>query len=91
MSPILSRGVSSYLDYHTNKDESLVFVLCIDAPPPELESPDPILGTSQSTPPAGVQWPIEFIDSFEQVLLSADNEELLVLSLEQADTYGKIY
>lgn len=78
------------LYHHTNKDETLVFVLCIDTPPPELESPDPILGSSQSPPMVGAQWPIEFIDTFEQVLLSADDEELLILSLKQADTDGKI-
>lgn len=38
----------------------------------------------------GIQRPIEFIDSFEQVLLSADNEELLILSLKQTNTDGKI-
>ena len=80
----------SYLDHHTNEDESLVFVLCIDTPPPELESPNPILRSSQSASMVGVQRPIEFIDSFEQILLSADDEELLILSLEQADTDGKI-
>lgn len=86
----LATGEKSYLYHHTNKDETLVFVLCIDTPPPELESPDPILGSSQSTPMVGAQWPIEFIDTFEQVLLSADDEELLILSLKQADTDGKI-
>ena len=82
--------MTSYLDYHTDKDETLVFVLCIDTPPPKLESPDPIPRSSQSTSTVGVQWPIEFINSFEQVLLSADDEKLLILSLEQADTNGKI-
>lgn len=86
----LATGEKSYLYHHTNKDETLVFVLCIDTPPPELESPDPILGSSQSPPMVGAQWPIEFIDTFEQVLLSADDEELLILSLKQADTDGKI-
>lgn len=38
----------------------------------------------------GVQRSIEFVDAFEQILLSADNEELLVLSLKQADTDGEI-
>ena len=89
-SAILTRGNTSYLDRHTNEDETLVFVLCIDTPPPELESPDPILRSSQSTPVVGVQRPIEFIDSFEQILLLADNEELLILGLKQADTDGKV-
>lgn len=80
----------SYLDHHTNKDKTFILVLCIDTPPPELESPDPILGSSQSTAIVGVQWPIEFINAFEEVLLSADDEELLILSLKQADTNGKI-
>lgn len=86
----MTRGESSYLDHHANKNETFVFVLCIYTPPPELESPDPVPGTSQSTPMVGEQRPIEFVDSFEQVLFSADNEELLILSLKQADTDGKI-
>lgn len=90
MPAVWSTGETSYLDHHPYEDETLVFVLCIDAPPPKLEAPDPILRSSQSTSMVGVQRPIKFIDSFEQVLLSADNEELLILSLKQADTDGEI-
>ena len=52
---ILMRNDESHLHHHTNKNETLVFVLCIDTPPPELESPDPILRSSQSTPVVRVQ------------------------------------
>ena len=90
MSAILTGGETLYLDHHTNKDKTLVFVLGIDTAPPKLESPDPILRSSQSTSMVGVQRPIEFIDSFKHVLLSADDEKSLVLGLEQADTDRKI-
>ena len=90
MSALLTRGETFYLDHHTNEDKTLVSVLGIDTAPPKLESPDPIPRSSQSTPTVGVQRPIEFIDSFEHVLLSADDEKSLVLSLEQADTDRKI-
>ncbi len=70
MPTIWTRGGASYLDHHTNEDETFVFVLRIDTPPPELESPDPILRSSCVV--VGEQWPIEFIDSFEQILFSAD-------------------
>ena len=90
MLAISTRGATSYLDYYTHKDETLVFPLCIDTPPPKLESPDPIIGSAQATPMVGVQRPIEFIDSFEQVLLSANDKKSLILSLKQADTDGKI-
>lgn len=90
MSEVLTMGETSYLDHHANENETLVFVLRIDTPPPELEPPDPITRASRSTPVVGVQWPVEFIDTFEQVLLSADNEKLLILSLKQADTDWKI-
>lgn len=42
MSAVLTRGETSYLDHHTNEDETLETVLCIHTPPPELDSPDPI-------------------------------------------------
>ena len=90
MSAALSKGETSYLDDHTDKDEPLVFALRIGTSPPELESPDPVLGSSQSAPTLRVQRLIQFIDAFEQVLLSANNEELLILRLKQADTDGKI-
>ena len=90
MSAALSKGETSYLDDHTDKDETLVFALRIDTSPPELESPHPVLGSSQSAPILRVQRLIQFIDAFEQVLLSANNEELLILRLKQADTDGKI-
>ncbi len=90
MSAVLSKGETSYLNHHTDKDETLVFALRIDTPPPELKSPDPVLGSSYSAPKFRVQRLIQFIDAFEQVLLSADNEELLILSLKQADADGKI-
>ena len=38
----------------------------------------------------GVQWPVQFIDAFEQILLPADDEKLLILSLKQADTDGEV-
>lgn len=81
----------SYLDCHTNEDEPLIFTLRVDTPPPELESPDPVLPASQSPSVVGVQRPIDFIGSFEKILHTADDKELLVLSLKQADTDGKIY
>ncbi len=90
MSAALSKGETSYLDDHTDKDKTLVFALRIDTSPPELESPDPVLGSSQSAPILRVQRLIQLIDAFEQVLLSANNEELLILRLKQADTDGKI-
>ena len=89
MSPS-STAVRSYLDHHTNEDEPLIFTLRINIPPPELKPPDPILPASQSTSVVGVQRPIDFIGSFEQILLTADNKELLILSLKEADTNGKI-
>ena len=81
----------SYLDHHTNEDETLIFTLRINTPPPELKSPGPVLPASQSTSVVGVQRPIDFIGSFEKILLATDNKELLILSLKQADTDGKIY
>lgn len=86
----LARGETSYLDHHTDQDETFICILGIDTSPPELEAPDPVLWSSYPTAVIGVQRSIEFIDSFEQVLLSADNEELLILSLEQANTDGEI-
>ena len=87
---IRTRGEGPYLYHHSKEDESLVLVPCMDTRPPEFESPDPILGSSKSASTVEAQRSIEFVDPSEQVLLPADNEELLILSLKQANTDGKI-
>ena len=75
----------AYLDTDTCKDEAFVFTLLACAVPPSLETEYPVPRPPEATA-LGVDRLVVIVGLKQVALPFADDEELLVLSLEQADT-----
>ena len=79
-----------YLNEDTDYDASLIFALLIDASPPELQPKTPISWTTDSTTSLRQERLVESIGRNQIGLSAADNEQLLILSLEQTDANWKV-
>ena len=78
------RDYRTYLNYNPNQNKSLVLPLCAHTLPPDLEAKSPILGTPPPFP-FGKKRAEQLIPCDERRLPATDNEQLLVVSLVQAD------
>ena len=72
------------LNDDANQNESLIFALCADTLPPNLESKRPIFGTTDA-PSFGKDWLEQLIFGDQRSLPAAHNEQLLIVGLVQAD------
>ena len=82
----LSLG-KAHLYNDPNKDETFVSALSACALPPQLETPYPIPGSTNTLPFPCIEGLVVFFGRIEELLLLAtDDEKLLVLGLEQAYT-----
>ena len=79
----------AYLNNDANQYESLIFTLGANTLPPNLEAKSPILGTPN--PLSFWEYRLEKLFLCDQgSLSSADNEQLLVIGLIQADSDGQV-
>lgn len=81
--------LGAYLDDDSNQYESLIFTLGANTLPPNLEAKGPIFETAN--PLSLWKYRLEKLFLCDQgSLSSADNEQLLVIGLIQADTDGQV-
>ena len=81
--------MNAYLDDYANQNESLVFTLFADILPPYFEAKSPIVGTTK----AFALWKYrleQLILGDQRSLRATNNEQLLVVSLVQADADGQV-
>ena len=83
------RVMGTYLNHDANQYESLVFTLGADTLPPNLEAKSPIFRTTESL--SFGKYRLEKLILRDQRSLPAtDNEQLLIVSLVQADPNGQV-
>lgn len=82
--------MSAYLDEDAYKDKAFILALRASCLPPDLETPDPILWSADAFAMSLVERLVVLFGGQELVLLATDDEELLVLSLEQANSDGEV-
>ena len=86
MYPIVVRA---YLNDDTDQNESLIFALFADILPPNFEAKSPVLGTPEPLP-FWEYWLEELFLCDQGSLPLANDEQLLVVSLVQADSDGQV-
>lgn len=79
----------AYLNDDANQNKALVFTLCADILPPNLEAKSPILGTPKPLA-SGKNWLEQLFLRDQRSLPATHNEQLLIVSLVQADTDGQV-